>query len=288
MEFHQFQSFILESHPTFSIFIDIHPVRSHFIENTHHPTAHANITSSYPIKTISSSISMSSSTQNQRSDNDSNETCAICDSNIIPDEGYKLDCGHRWCFNCMQRSMVTGIEDISVLPIRCCHQNIPKKSLNEWGKNLLDREDQKLLSRHLKALKIVCSECKEFYHFSVKKGYMNRIAECDQCGHIECRWCHYPHNSIDDHCTCTGIDQDEEITLCQEVYLTKCQACGHYIERTQGCNNMTCICGHNFCYICLAEPDQCSCPKSCAEREVPVGYLPGEYRFDDDENADTD
>lgn len=29
----------------------------------------------------------------------------------------------------------------------------------------------------------------------------------------------------------------------------KCQ-CGVIIEKNQGCSHMTCICGHEFCYIC--------------------------------------
>jgi len=33
----------------------------------------------------------------------------------------------------------------------------------------------------------------------------------------------------------------------------RCPTCQVFIERTEGCNHMTCRCGHNFCYVCLAD-----------------------------------
>ena len=43
----------------------------------------------------------------------------------------------------------------------------------------------------------------------------------------------------------------------------KCQQCGVFVERSDGCNHMTCACRHEFCYNCGADwkpVRKCSCP----------------------------
>jgi hypothetical protein len=44
----------------------------------------------------------------------------------------------------------------------------------------------------------------------------------------------------------------------------RCPACRMFIEKTEGCNHMTCLCGHQFCFICIAdwneEHYQCGSP----------------------------
>ena len=41
----------------------------------------------------------------------------------------------------------------------------------------------------------------------------------------------------------------------------QCSKCHHFVELAQGCNHMTCLCRHQFCYQCGADwvPRRCRC-----------------------------
>jgi len=35
--------------------------------------------------------------------------------------------------------------------------------------------------------------------------------------------------------------------------LQRCSKCERWVEKNTGCNHMTCICSHEFCYVCGAD-----------------------------------
>ncbi|MFN9955782.1 MAG: Rcat domain-containing protein [bacterium] len=39
----------------------------------------------------------------------------------------------------------------------------------------------------------------------------------------------------------------------------QCYNCKFWVEKTEGCDHMTCKCGAEFCYICGGEYGACSC-----------------------------
>lgn len=34
------------------------------------------------------------------------------------------------------------------------------------------------------------------------------------------------------------------------LQIQQCPTCWKWIQRTEGCNHMTCVCGKEFCYVC--------------------------------------
>lgn len=39
--------------------------------------------------------------------------------------------------------------------------------------------------------------------------------------------------------------------------MRKCPKCVHWIEKSSGCNHMTCKCGYEFCYSCGKSYGKC-------------------------------
>ncbi|KAL3679437.1 hypothetical protein R1sor_022393 [Riccia sorocarpa] len=79
--------------------------------------------------------------------------------------------------------------------------------------------------------------------------------ECLSCHRLFCLECHVPwHPKL----TCEEnerLTEDEKSDLLLLRGLAKDNnwqwcACGHLVERNQGCNHMRCRCGKEFCYIC--------------------------------------
>ena len=50
---------------------------------------------------------------------------------------------------------------------------------------------------------------------------------------------------------------DEVANMMKDLKLQKCTNCAKVIQRSQGCNHMTCVCGYEFCYICGAKWETC-------------------------------
>lgn len=68
----------------------------------------------------------------------------------------------------------------------------------------------------------------------------------------------------------------------------QCGNCGFWIEKTEGCAAMICLCGHRFCYECRVAADECRCG-DCADPadfydNTLLGHL-GDFLSTDDINS---
>lgn len=41
----------------------------------------------------------------------------------------------------------------------------------------------------------------------------------------------------------------------RSVMVKRCPFCGSFCERIEGCNQMQCVCGESFCYVCSKKWD---------------------------------
>eukprot|EP00899_Mesostigma_viride_P021889 jgi/Mesvir1/29701/Mv00934-RA.1 len=67
-------------------------------------------------------------------------------------------------------------------------------------------------------------------------------AFCGSCGRL-------PHAGVCAH------EREDELALKRYALIygwQQCLKCRCFIELTQGCNHVTCRCGNEFCYVCLA------------------------------------
>jgi hypothetical protein len=94
----------------------------------------------------------------------------------------------------------------------------------------------------------------------------NRMVRCPACLIASCQFCQKPwtrgvadHSGLScaayarryDSCSSDRSFDSWKTQQCRHVQ--NCPACAAVIERNDGCNHMTCRCGHQFCWVCGEE-----------------------------------
>ncbi|CEM06998.1 unnamed protein product [Vitrella brassicaformis CCMP3155] len=84
--------------------------------------------------------------------------------------------------------------------------------------------------------------------------------ETECCEDIFCWRCQMAHGDTDE---CDAMyDEDNFQRLFQQemsIEPKHCPECGIAVLRSEGCNQMTCVCGASFCYVCLTTKGDCHC-----------------------------
>lgn len=45
-------------------------------------------------------------------------------------------------------------------------------------------------------------------------------------------------------------EDDQLVEWAKKVGAKQCSKCKYWVHKSDGCDHMTCRCGHEFCYIC--------------------------------------
>ncbi|EWC45651.1 hypothetical protein DRE_05212 [Drechslerella stenobrocha 248] len=181
--------------------------------------------------------------------------CNICGDMHQNYRVFSLNCGHRYCVDCMRDHIMHVVDRRSQYPPRCC-ETLPiafaAEVLMEAELNkLLDLKDAYDSSKHAS-----CTHCKQdILHESIQDG----SAFCIPCAKFTCVHCGKElHDGV------CPEDKDTELLLetAREEGWSKCEKCNHIVELTVGCFHMICRCGHSFCYLCGVPWKTCDCPSS--------------------------
>ena len=82
------------------------------------------------------------------------------------------------------------------------------------------------------------------------------LATCGQCGKTTCRLCKSAMHAG----TCDlGPDGAEVLEATLKEGGKQCPECGKTVLRLDGCSDMTCTCGMEFCYECGHKLSECWC-----------------------------
>jgi IBR domain, a half RING-finger domain len=109
-----------------------------------------------------------------------------------------------------------------------------------------------------------------------------RTVVCDQCLLQFCTRCNQPWVKEHARCSCQEY-QDVILASYDSTFarltstIRRCPHCCVFLERTSGCDHMTCSCGFEFCYRCMAEYRGHVCSNQAtalALSRVPVRQLP--------------
>lgn len=210
--------------------------------------------------------------------------CAICLADVTVSELYIVDeCHHRFCRECILGHAKAQIRD-SNPEITCphvggegnerCQAAVDFHQIRELLALENDPELPNLISRfdELKLERVMQSfgdyaRCPNLLGDEGARSPCNgwalrqapgRLAvKCLECGHqfcIDCR-SQVHEGSCAEFARFMAEHGDDPDAVAYHQYrhthrTQRCPGCGTDIERTSGCNHMTCRCGTHFCYVC--------------------------------------
>ncbi|KAG2152753.1 hypothetical protein DEU56DRAFT_514010 [Suillus clintonianus] len=172
-----------------------------------------------------------------------------------------LTCGHIWCTSCLESYLVSAVEN-KAFPLTClgADASCTERISIILARKILSGEDFAALCE-ASFWSYVHARTDEFHHCptpdcaQVYRGApgSSTILQCPSCLVRICSGC---HTEAHDGLTCEERDRAED-KLYHEWAAThdvkNCPGCKTPIERSEGCNHMTCTrCQTHICWECLA------------------------------------
>eukprot|EP00013_Stygamoeba_regulata_P013022 CAMPEP_0177680958 /NCGR_PEP_ID=MMETSP0447-20121125/30451_1 /TAXON_ID=0 /ORGANISM="Stygamoeba regulata, Strain BSH-02190019" /LENGTH=542 /DNA_ID=CAMNT_0019190325 /DNA_START=98 /DNA_END=1723 /DNA_ORIENTATION=+ len=164
---------------------------------------------------------------------------------------------------------------------------VPLDVLDWLSADARERVERLLLHMHLRADPRVrfCPRngCNNAVEVLVDTASCQTVV-CDACFLQFCTECNQPWSENHRGITCQQY-QDQVLARIDPTFgqlaksTRRCPDCGVFLERTEGCNHMTCTCGAQFCYVCLQNyhshnSSQCGVLAREALGRVPVQKVP--------------
>jgi len=207
------------------------------------------------------------------------KSCEIClsDFDTEVEEAYRLQlCGHKFCLTCLRTIINDSAENKEKIPILCPFEDCKKPVGLRDIRDITQPETLKTIYK-LSYNNYVEKNAQQFGHcptagcdqiFSMKSGRGDKF-ECENCMGTFCKKCRNPFH---DQLTCEEYTKkmatDKEIKgIIDNKNIKQCRQCRNAVEKTDGCNHMTCKCGAHFCWLCCAVfPDAHACYKHLADK----------------------
>lgn len=212
------------------------------------------------------------------------QLCPVCFTDKPGSQCQRLiNCGHIFCNTCLTDYMQLGITEGGVTSIRCmlheCSAEInPANVKSVVSDALYGRYDRLLLQKSLDGMSDVQYCPRQHCRCAVIIDREHNLGSCQECGFSFCTCCRCTYHGlekckfqIDDmNKYMKGTEEEKEslrqrygkqkitdmveyfqsINLIQESTV-KCPKCQRCIEKTDGCNKMTCSqCNTFFCWMC--------------------------------------
>ena len=177
--------------------------------------------------------------------------CSICFEQAPV---VQLACEHSMCKICLRKLYAEAITDRTLLPVRCC--KVPLDA--ELAAALLPPDMLITLVRKTKEAQaqnfVYCPTpaCSAFIDLdSATTAAQGRRLECAACSTAICVACKAAwHEGVSCDESREARDADGVARLARDNGWMRCGRCAVYVMLAHGCNHMTCVCGHHFCYAC--------------------------------------
>jgi hypothetical protein len=185
--------------------------------------------------------------------------CKICFDRVEKELFTKLECGHEYCSECIIELIETATRSYSMLALVCpeirCRRKMSSNFIADKVKSAghFDcHEKFTNMNNDLLVLKdptkLMCINMSCNYVFSVRNKHQKQFFQCEKCKTQFCGVC-----KLEDHemGLCPKDSTDNFRALIKERVMTYCPACHVPIEKSEGCNHMSCsICTFQFCWLC--------------------------------------
>lgn len=191
--------------------------------------------------------------------------CEICFEDVNRQEIRSASCGHPYCSDCWRSYISAAVSDgPGCLKLRCPHPSRCAAAVSLDMIKALATEEEKekydvfLINFYIESDKKTkwcpSAGCEFAVDFDIGSEDYDI---CCSCSHQFCWNCtDEAHRPVD----CETVNKwnlknsSEAENVNYILAFTKpCPKCKKPIEKNQGCNRMTCKCGHQFCWICLLD-----------------------------------
>lgn len=197
------------------------------------------------------------------------EKCPICLSNP---NCLTMTCKHAVCRSCGLKALQLAIKEKNQSLFRCPTEGCTGKYTNQDFHSLFPAQEQQA---HLGIIRAAFDHCtperklgtneKECptpdcrHIFTIEPNGPAGEVTCPECTGTLCAQCFLNHGQ---RASCEEAQQMrkakntiDEATTNRRNGVRKCPNCKKSIQRTEGCNHMTCLqssggCGHQFCWLC--------------------------------------
>mgnify|MGYP000887854408 FL=1 len=204
------------------------------------------------------------------------DDCQICLAplfNSLPDEPEKelsvLDrCGHLFHKECLLPYLKETITTFN-FPIQCpfagCKKEVLETDLKETlPSDLYEKFEEFSLKFYLIKVNDRIARCFTAncpYVIEMDRAGQITVLKCPLCKGYYCLKCEQlAHEPM----TCEekrALQQEdpEIVEFVKGKSLRRCNACKFWVEKTEGCNHITCRCKNEFCYLCGLKWKTCGC-----------------------------
>lgn len=191
--------------------------------------------------------------------------CFVCMD--MAEDCTTFDCNHSMCRECLKDLFRVALSDVSMLPVTCC--GVPLRP--QVVRKVLTQEEEAVMIERLRekdmANKMFCPkpQCSHLIDLDVltRNGFpaSGKDIACVACQSMLCIVC--KAEAHDASVPCQPAAEDPAlVALAYDQGWRRCENCLTYVALKHGCNHITCICGHEFCYTCgvaWQDPKACAC-----------------------------
>ena len=190
------------------------------------------------------------------------DVCPSCYDQISSPE--HLRCGHAYCNSCL-RHYLTSASERGVFPLVCMGDEARCKipiSIPTIQRFLTTQNMDQLLqgafishvNQHPHELKYCPTpDCSQIYRTA--RGDTASVLTCPSCFTSVCDGCGEGHDGLtcEEHKIQNDPTEQEKMNeaWAMEHNVKKCPSCQVWMEKTEGCNHMTCKCGAHVCWVCM-------------------------------------
>lgn len=194
------------------------------------------------------------------------EDCPICFDK--PDTPVQMSCRHRYCLDCFENCCLSAAStSMDGFQINCygdegaCSTIFTLKEIGEvlpsaTLEDVLISSFEKYIKGHPQEYRYCPTpDCGYIYRNASASEMRSMRHTCSNCFEDICRSCHARHGQY----TCAKYKEiasgghEAMEKLKRELNIKDCRKCGTTMEKTEGCNHITCGgCRAHICWVCSA------------------------------------